>query len=107
RPASRGSIAVTGAQDVRPLTPRRTGTLNVTGSLSSKANDAVNDAIGGLLGANAAKQLGGINIKNLNVSGEIKGNVVVTSRPKFAAAWRIEPNLAAQVNRGATSLNAS
>src|SRR5262245_47786983 len=105
--ASRGSIAVMGAQDVLSLTTPLTGTLNVTGSLSSKANDAVNDAIGGLLGANAAKQLGGINIKNLNVSGEIRGNVVVTSRPKFAAAWRIEPNLAAQVNLGDTSLNAA
>src|SRR5262245_4207461 len=105
--ASRGSITVTGAQDVLSLTTSLTGTLNVTGSLSAKANDAVNDAIGGLLGANAAKQLGGINIKNLNVSGEIRGNVVVTSRPKFAAAWRIEPNLAAQVNLGDTSLNAA
>src|SRR5215475_7766434 len=105
--ASRGSIAVTGAQDVLSLTTPLTGTLNVTGSLSAKANDAVNDAIGGLLGANAAKQLGGINIKNLNVSGEIRGNVVVTSRPKLAAAWRIEPNLAAQVNLGDTSLSAA
>src|ERR1700752_4106309 len=68
--ASRGSIAVDGGQDGLSLTPPLTGPLNVTGSLSAKANDAVNDAIGGLLGANAAKQLGGINIKNLNVSGE-------------------------------------
>jgi Domain of unknown function (DUF4403) len=105
--ASRGSIAVTGAQDVLSLTTPLTGTLNVTGSLSAKANDAVNDAIGGLLGANAAKQLGGINIKNLNVSGEIKGNVVVTSRPRLAAAWRIEPNLQAQVNLGDTSVAAA
>ena len=96
-----------GAQDALSLTTPLTGTLNVTGSLSSKATGAVNDAIGGLLGANAAKQIGGINIKNLNVSGEIRGNVVVTSRPRLAANWRIEPNLAAQVNLGDTSLNAA
>jgi uncharacterized protein DUF4403 len=105
--ASRGPIAVAGVQDALTLTTPLTGTLNVTGSLSAKANDAVNDAIGGLLGNGAAKHLGGINIKNLNVSGEIKGNVVVTSRPRLAAAWRIEPNLQAQVNLGDTSLAAA
>ena len=36
-----------------------------------------------------------------------RGNVVVTSRPRLAAAWRIEPNLTAQVNLGDTSLNAA
>jgi hypothetical protein len=105
--ASRGPIAVAAVQDALTLSTPITGTLNVTGSLSSKATGAVNDAIGGLLGANAAKQIGGINIKNINVSGEIKGNVVVTSRPRLAANWRIEPNLAAQVNLGDTSLNAA
>ena len=46
-----------------------------------------------------------MNIKNLNASAEIKGSVVVTARPRLAAAWRIEPNLAAQVNLGDTSLS--
>ena len=105
--ATRGTIAASGAQDTLSLTTPLTGTLNVTGSLTSKATGAVGDAIGGLLGGNAAKQIGSINIKNLSVSGEIRGNVIVTSRPRLAAAWRIEPNLAAQVNLGDTSLNAA
>src|SRR5262245_6954370 len=63
--ASRGPIAVAAVQDALSLTTPITGTLNVTGSLSSKATGAVNDAIGGLLGANAAKQIGNINIKNI------------------------------------------
>src|ERR1700754_5055570 len=70
--ASRGPIAATGAQDVLSLSTPLTGKLNVTGSLSSKATGAVGDAIGGLLGANAAKQIGSINIKSLNASAEIK-----------------------------------
>ena len=102
--ASRGSITATGAQDVLSLSTPISGTLNVTGSLSAKATGAVGDALGGLLGGNVAKQIGGINIKNLNASAEIKGSVVVTARPKIAAAWRIEPNLTAQVNLGDTSL---
>ncbi|MBR1198581.1 DUF4403 family protein [Bradyrhizobium sp. AUGA SZCCT0240] len=102
--ASRGPIAATGAQDALTLTTPLTGMLNVTGSLSAKATGAVGDALGGLLGGNVAKQIGSVNIKNLNASAEIKGNVVITARPKIAAAWRIEPNLAAQVNLGDTSV---
>src|ERR1700712_4983150 len=102
--ASRGPITATGAQDVLSLATPLTGTLNVTGSLSANAKGAVGDALGSLLGSNVAKQIGSVNIKNLNASAEIKGNVVITSRPKIAAAWRIEPNLAAQVNLRETSL---
>jgi hypothetical protein len=103
--ASRGPITASGAQDVLSLATPLTGTLNVTGSLSAKATGAVGDALGGLLGGNVAKQIGSVNIKNLNASAEIKGNVVITARPKIAAAWRIEPNLAAQVNLGDTSVS--
>jgi hypothetical protein len=102
--ASRGPIAATGAQDVLSLTTPLNGKLNVTGSLTSKATGAVGDAIGGLLGDKAAKQIGSINIKSLNASAEIKGNVIITSRPKLAAAWRVEPNLSAQVVLNDTSV---
>ena len=103
--ASRGPISATGAQDVLSLTTPLTGTLNVTGSLSSKATGAVGDALGGLLGGDAAKRIGSINIKNLNASAEIKGTVIITSRPRLAAAWRIDPNLAGQVTLGDTNLS--
>jgi hypothetical protein len=102
--ASRGPIAATGAQDVLSLATPLTGKLNVTGSLSSKATGAVGDVLGGLLGGNLGKQIGSVNIKSLNASAEIKGNVVFTSRPRLAATWHIEPNLAAQVTLGDTSL---
>ena len=82
-----------------------TGTLNVTGSLTSKATGAIGDALGGLLGGNVVKQIGSVNIKALNANAEIKGNVTITARPKLAASWHIEPNLAAQVNLGDTSLS--
>lgn len=103
--AARGAIAATGAQDALSLATPLTGKLNVTGSLSAKATGAVSDAIGSLLGANAAKQVGSINIKNLNASAEIKGNVVITMRPRIAAAWHLEPNFTAQVNLGDSTLS--
>jgi hypothetical protein len=102
--ASRGPISATGAQDVLSLTTPLTGTLNVTGSLSAKATGAVGDALSGLLGGNVAKQIGSVNIKNLNASAEIKGNVIISAQPKIAANWRIDPNLSAQVNLGDTNL---
>src|SRR5450755_4712645 len=103
--ASRGPIAATGAQDVLSLTTALAGTLNATGSLSSKATGAVSNALGSLLGSNAAKQIGSINIKNINANAEIKGSITITSRPKLAAAWHLEPNLAGQVTLGDTNLS--
>jgi hypothetical protein len=102
--AARGPIAATGAQDVLTLATPLSGTLNITGSLSSKVTGAVGDVLGGLLGGNAAKQIGSINIKNINASAEIKGTVAMTARPQLAANWRVEPNLTAQVNLSDTSL---
>jgi hypothetical protein len=103
--ASRGPIIATGAQDVLSLATPLTGTLNVTGSLSSKATGAVGDALGDLLGSNVGKKIGSVKIKALNASAEIKGNITITSRPKLAAAWHLEANLAGQVALGDSSLS--
>ncbi|OAF18131.1 DUF4403 family protein [Bradyrhizobium neotropicale] len=103
--ALRGPISAVGDKDVLTLSTPISGKLNVTGSLSSKATGALGEALGSVLGGNAAKQIGAVNIKNLNASAEIKGNVVITSRPKLAAAWHLEPNLGAQVNLGDTNLS--
>ncbi|MFT4121758.1 DUF4403 family protein [Bradyrhizobium sp.] len=103
--AARGPMSATGDKDVLTLSTPLAGKLNVTGSLSSKATGALGEALGNVLGGNAAKQIGAVNIKNLNASAEIKGNVVVTSRPKLAANWHLEPNLGAQVNLGDTNLS--
>ena len=100
----RGPIAAAGGQDVLSLTTLLNGKLNVTGTLSSKATGAVGDAIGGLLGDNVGRRIGSVNIKALNASAEIRGNVTITARPKLAAAWRVEPNLGAVVTLGDTSL---
>jgi hypothetical protein len=103
--AARGPITATGATGMLTLATPLTGTLNVTGALSSKVTGAVGDVLGGLLGPNAAKQIGSINIKNINASAEIKGNVAMTARPQLAANWRVDPNLTAQIDLGDTSLS--
>ncbi len=103
--ASRGPITAAGGQDVLSLSTPLTGRLNVTGSLSSKATGALTQALGGLLGADAAKQIGRVNIKAINASADITGDVTITARPRFAAAWHLEPNFGAKVSLGDTSLS--
>jgi predicted small integral membrane protein len=103
--AVRGPMAASGDKDVLTISTPLNGKLNVTGSLSSKTTGALGEALSGVLGGNAAKQIGAVNIKNLNASAEIKGNVIITSRPKLAAAWHLEPNLGAQVNLGDTNVS--
>jgi len=102
--ATRGPIRAAGSDDTLSLITPITGKLNVTGSLSSKATGQLGEALGSLLGPNAAKQIGSVNIKQLNASAEIKGNVIITSRPRLAAAWHLEPNFGAQVNLGDTNV---
>jgi hypothetical protein len=103
--AVRGPMAAAGDKDVLTISTPLSGKLNVTGSLSAKATGALGDALGSVLGGDAAKRIGAVNIKNLNASAEIKGNVVITSRPKLAANWHLEPNLGAHVNLGDTNVN--
>ncbi|MGB3448121.1 MAG: DUF4403 family protein [Xanthobacteraceae bacterium] len=103
--AARGAITASGAQAALALATPLTGKLNVTGSLSANARGALNDALGSLLGGNVAKQIGAINIKSFKADAEIRGNVGMTSRPALTANWRIEPNLAAQVDLGDTNLS--
>jgi Domain of unknown function (DUF4403) len=98
----RGAIAATGAANQLTLSAPLTGKLNVTGSLSSNASNAIGELIGGNLG----KQLGNISIKALNADADIRGNVTITARPLLTEHWRIEPNIAAQVNVGDTGVTA-
>jgi hypothetical protein len=103
--AARGPITANGNQNVLALSTPLTGTLNVTGSLAAGAKGAIGDALGGLLGGNVAKQIGSVNIKALNASAEIRGNVTMTARPQLSPNWRIDPGLTAQVTLGDTAIS--
>jgi hypothetical protein len=103
--ASRGAISATGANNVLSLSTPLSGNLKVTGSLSAEAQGAIGNALGSLLGGNVAKQIGRVNIKNLNANAEIKGNIVMAARPVLTANWRINPEMSAQVHLGDTNLS--
>ncbi|MBI3699268.1 MAG: DUF4403 family protein [Afipia sp.] len=101
---SRGPIATLGSQNVLALSTPLDGKLTVLGSLSAAGGTALGNALNNVLGANAAKQLGNVSIKNLNGSAAISGNVAMTARPEILPNWRIDPKLSAQVTLNDSSL---
>ncbi len=102
--ATRGAITVGAQQSQLALSSPITGAMAVKGSLSSNAKGAVGNALGKLLGGNAAKTIG-VNIKSFNASAEIKGSLFITARPVIQPNWRIEPGLNAQVILGDSSVS--
>ncbi len=101
----RGPIATSGAQNVLSLSTPLNGKLTVTGSLNAGEGSPLGNALGNILGGNAAKQIGNISIKSLNANAAIQGNVSMTSRPEITPNWRIDPKLTAQVNLNDSSLS--
>jgi hypothetical protein len=103
--AARGALAISGGNNVLTLTSPLTGSFTVRGELSTATQDAIGGMLGQLLGSDAAKRIGGVNIKNVNANADIRGHVTVTARPQLAADWRIAPNLTAAIDLGNTALS--
>ena len=101
---ARGPIATLGSQNVLALSTPLDGKLTVLGSLSTAGGTALGNALTNVLGANAAKQIGNVSIKNLNANAAISGNVAMTARPEILTNWRIDPKLTAQVTLNDSSL---
>ncbi|MBV9558835.1 MAG: DUF4403 family protein [Pseudolabrys sp.] len=104
----RGPLAVTGRSEGLTVNVPLTGSVHITGEVGNVAGKTVGGiggAIGGLLGGNVGKQIESLANKVFDQRTDIRGNVAMTSRPALTRAWRLEPNLAAQVNLGDTALN--
>jgi hypothetical protein len=104
----RGPLAVTGHTDGLAVTAPLTGNVRITGELGAAAGKTVTQiggALGNLLGGNVGKQIETLAGKPFDQSTDIRGNVVMTSRPALTPAWRLDPNLSAQINLGDTAFN--
>jgi hypothetical protein len=104
----RGPLAVAGRNEGLTVTAPLTGSVHVTGQIGSVAGKTVGGiggAIGGLLGGNVGKQIESLANRAFDQRTDIKGSVVMLSRPALTPAWRLEPNLSAQVNLGDTGIN--
>ena len=93
---TRGPLGVTGKPEALAVATALTGTFRATGQLSNQAGN-LTGAIGNLLGGGLGQRVQNLTEKTLDQRADIKGNVTVTSKPALLPAWRVEPNLAAQV----------
>jgi hypothetical protein len=93
---ARGPIAVAGRAEGLTITTPLNGTLRVTGQIATQAG-ALTGSLGSLLGSAVGKEVQDFTGKVLDQRADIRGNVVMLSRPALTPAWRIEPNLSAQV----------
>jgi hypothetical protein len=98
---NRGTLTVTGRSDSIAVSAPLNGTLRATGQFSDKGGD-LSGLIGNLLsqnfnrGPDARGDRSGD--RSIDQRGNLRGNVTMTSRPAILPAWRIEPNLTAQVS---------
>lgn len=101
---ARGAVAVSGKPNELTIATPLTGNLKVTGQIASQAGN-ITGSITGLLDSAIGKNVGQLTSKVLDQRAELRGQVTVTSRPALTANWRLEPNLAAQVALGDSSLS--
>ena len=113
---NRGNMAVSGRPGELTVITPMSGTLHVTGQLGAVAGNVLGGtaggiagALGGLLGGSSLgndlnKAIGGLAGKTLDQNIELRSQVVVRSRPAFAANWRVQPNLSAQVTLADTAV---
>ncbi|MBS0249067.1 MAG: DUF4403 family protein [Proteobacteria bacterium] len=113
---NRGNIAVNGRAGELTVATPLTGTLHVAGQLGAVAGNVIGGTAGGIAGAlggllggsnlgnDLNKAIGGLAGKTLDQNIELRSQVVVHSRPTFAANWRLQPNLSAQVTLADTAV---
>jgi hypothetical protein len=100
----RGPLTVTGRPEGVAVSTLLTGTLHVTGQISTQAGN-LGGALGGIINQNLAQGLQSLTGKTIDQHADIRGNVTLQSRPALAANWRVEPNLTAQVAVGDSALS--
>ncbi|MCL2715408.1 MAG: DUF4403 family protein [Alphaproteobacteria bacterium] len=88
---TRGPMAVSGNNNVLSLSSSFNGKVNASGTLSPK----VATTLTAVLGNDAAKRA--VPSNNLNATADINGRITISSSPKLAAAWHLEPNFTAQL----------
>jgi len=99
---ARGPMAAAGKPDGLTVTTPINGTLQVNAQIASQIGN-ISGALSGLLGGALGDQVKSIS-QALNQKAELRGNVVVRARPAFAANWRIDPNISAQVSLADTAV---
>ncbi len=102
--AARGPLSVAGKADALVISTPLNATMRVTGQIATQAGN-VTGSIGSLLGSSFGKEVQNLTGKVLDQRTDVRGNINLVSRPALTSAWRIEPNLTAQVTIGDGALS--
>ena len=86
------------------MTTPLTGSLRTTGVLAEGAGN-ITGRLSSALSANLGRELQGLTGRTLDQRVDLRGSILLTTRPILNSAWRLEPNLAAQVTIAETSLS--
>jgi hypothetical protein len=101
---SRGTMSVTGKPNELTVTTPLTSNLKISGQIASQAGN-IAGSITGLLDSSIGKSVGQLTSKVLDQNAEVRGQVIVRSKPAITASWRLEPNLSAQVALGDSAVS--
>lgn len=94
----RDPLTVTARPDALVISTGLNGTLRATGQLAPKAAGRVGGLIGGLLGRDVGRDVEKLASRTVDQRADVRGSVTITGRPVLTQAWRLEPNLTAQVS---------
>jgi hypothetical protein len=100
----RGPLTVADRADALAVSTVLNGTLRVTGQISNQAGSAAGK-LSSFLDSNLGREVGQVTGRALDQRADLRGTVMVTSRPVLTPAWRLEPNLAVQVSVGEGALS--
>jgi hypothetical protein len=103
--ATRSPLTLTGRPEGLVASTVVTGTLRATGQISTQAAGGVGNIVSGFLGQDAGRGIERLAGRTLDQRADIRGSVTVSARPAITPAWRLEPNLAAQVAVGDSNLS--
>lgn len=101
---TRGPISLAGRADALAISTDLSGKLRATGQIASEAAN-VGAAVAGLFDADFARNVQSLAGRSFDQRADVRGTVAVTARPTILPAWRLEPNLTAQVVIGDTTLS--
>jgi Domain of unknown function (DUF4403) len=102
--AQRGAMTVSGRPNELAITTPISGSLRITGQIATQAGN-LTGAITGLLNSGVGKTVGQLTGKVLDQRADVRGQVIVHSKPALTANWRLEPNLSSQLTLGDNSLS--
>ncbi len=93
---ARGAMSVSGKPNELTVVTPLTADLKITGQIATQTGNLAG-SITGLLDSSIGKSIGELTSKVLDQRAEVRGQVVVHSRPALTVNWRLEPNLSSQL----------